>query len=254
MAGYCARMGETGQVRGHSWPAQSRGERVVIVGTGEWGAIALQYFRYDSPHEVVAFSAEAPFITDDVYCGLPVVPFEELARAYPPDEYRAFVAVSEVQLNRVRRRLYDGVKAAGFDCVSCVSSRTFILRTAEIGENVFIQENAAVEHGARVGDNVFLGSGVCVGHGSVLEDDCYVGPHVTICGGCTVGRGSFLGANSCIAHCLALAEESIIGAGAVVLRDTKPRQAYVGNPARPASRDSFEAFGAISAERAAWTQ
>jgi sugar O-acyltransferase (sialic acid O-acetyltransferase NeuD family) len=235
-------------------PGQSRGERVVIVGTGEWGAIALQYFRYDSPHEVVAFSAEAPFITDDIYCGLPVVPFEELARAYPPDEYRAFVAVSEVELNRVRRRLYDGVKAAGFDCVSCVSSRTFILRTAEIGENVFIQENAAVEHGARVGDNVFLGSGVCVGHGSVLEDDCYVGPHVTICGGCTVGRGSFLGANSCIAHCLALAEESIIAAGAVVLRDTKPRQLYAGNPARPASGDSFAAFGAIAAGRAAWTQ
>jgi sugar O-acyltransferase (sialic acid O-acetyltransferase NeuD family) len=247
-------MGETGQVTGHSWPTQSRGERVVIVGTGEWGAIALQYFRYDSPHEVVAFSAEAPFITDDAYCGLPVVPFDELARAYPPAEYRAFVAVSDVQLNRVRRRLYDGVKAAGFDCVSCISSRTFILRTAEIGENVFIQENAAVEHGARVGDNVFVGSGVCVGHGSVLEDDCYVGPHVTICGGCTVGRGSFLGANSCIAHCLALAEETIVEAGAVVLRDTKPRQVYVGNPARPASPDRSGAFGVISAERAAWTQ
>ncbi len=237
---------ESRRGRRHPLQAESKAERVVIVGTGEWGAIALEYFSYDSPHEVVAFSAEAPFITADVYCGLPVVPFEELAEAYPPDVYRAFVAVSDVQLNRVRRRLYDGVKAAGFDCVSYVGSDAFVVRTAEIGENVFVQENTAVEHGARVGDNVFLGGGVCVGHGSVLEDDCYVGPHVTICGGSTVGRGSFLGANCCISHCISVAEDCVIGAGAVVLKDTQPRQIYVGNPARPTGRDSFDAFGVKS--------
>jgi FlaA1/EpsC-like NDP-sugar epimerase len=87
---------------------ESKGERVVIVGTGEQGALAHEYFSNSSPHEVVAFSAESPFITDDVYRGLPVVAFETLAKAYPPDEYRTFIAVSDIQLNRVRSRLYSG--------------------------------------------------------------------------------------------------------------------------------------------------
>ncbi len=227
----------------HPLQAASKGERVVIIGTGENGAIAFEYFSYDSPHEVVAFSAEASFITSDAYCGLPVVPFEELAKAYPPEDYRAFVAVSDIQLNRVRQRLYQAVKAAGFDCVSCVSSHAFILRTADIGENAFIQENVAVQHGCRVGDNVFLGSGTCVGHGSTVEDGFYAGPHAVICGGCTVRRGTFLGANSCISTCVTVAEDCLIGASAVVLKDTEPGRVYVGSPARPTSRDSYVTSG-----------
>lgn len=80
------------------------GERVVIIGTGESAAVVLEYFRYDSPHEVVAFSADEKYVTSDTYCGLPLVPLERLAEAYPPGEYRAFVAVSAVELNRLRRR------------------------------------------------------------------------------------------------------------------------------------------------------
>ena len=67
----------------HPLQELSKGERVVIVGTGETAAIAFEYFRHDTPHEVVAFSAEAPFITSEDYYGLPVVPLEELAIAYP---------------------------------------------------------------------------------------------------------------------------------------------------------------------------
>jgi sugar O-acyltransferase (sialic acid O-acetyltransferase NeuD family) len=231
--------------RGERHPLQSEsgGERIVIVGTGEWGAVAFEYFRYDSPHEVVAFSAEALFITSDTYYGLPVVPFEELAQAYPPDEYRAFVAASSVQLNRVRRRLYDGVKAAGFDCVSYVSSHAFVLPDVEIGENVFVQEHAELAFMSRLGDNVLLGCGVCVGHGSVIENDCYAGPHATVCGLNTVGRSTFLGAHSCITEGVGVAEDCVIGAGAVVWEDTERRQVYVGNPAHPTGRDSFDTFG-----------
>ena len=233
-----------GQVRGlrHPLQAETTGERVVIVGTGETASLAYDYFCYDSPHEVVAFSAETPFITSDTFCGLPLVPFEELAKLYPPDEYRAFVSVSLTQLNRVRRRLYDGVKEAGFRCVTYVSSHAFVLPSAEIGENTFIQEHTAVQHDVRVGDNVFLSSGTVVGHSSVIEDDVFTGPHCVICGMCRIGRSSFVGANCCIAGELTVGADCIIGASANVLTDTEPGQVYIGNPARPTGRDSFTTF------------
>jgi len=230
-----------GSTRGERHPlqAESNGQRVVIVGTGETASLAFEYFCYDSPHEVVAFSAEAPFITADTFCGLPLVPFEELAKVYPPDEYRAFVSVSLTQLNRVRRRLYDGVRAAGFSCVSYVSSHAFVLPSARIGENAFIQEHVSVQHNVRVGTNVFLSSGTCVGHSSVVEDDVFTGPHVVICGMCRIGSSTFMGANCSISPEVTVAQDCVIGAGANVLTDTEPRQVYVGSPARPTGRDSF---------------
>jgi sugar O-acyltransferase (sialic acid O-acetyltransferase NeuD family) len=227
----------------HPLQAVSKGERIVIVGTGESGAVACEYFRYDTPHEVVAFSADAHLITSDTYYDVPVVPLGELAKLYPPEEYRTFVAVSMVRLNRVRRRLYDTVKAAGYNCVSYVSSHAFIMPSVEVGENTFVQENVALQPRVHIGDNVFLGSGTCIGHSGTVEDDCFTGPHVTVCGFTRIGRSSFLGAGSCIADELTVGEDNVISAGAVILKSTKPRQVYIGNPARPVGRDSFETAG-----------
>ena len=227
----------------HPLQAQPGGERIIIVGTGETAAVAFEYFRHDSPHEVVAFSAEEPFVTHSTHCGLPVVPLGELASAYPAAAHGVFVAVAFTQLNRVRRRLYHAVKAAGFDCVSYASSHAVIGPNVKIGENSFVQEHVVVQYGALAGANVFLGSGTCLGYRSVVEDDCYLGAHVTVGDRCRVGRASFLSTGSCIAEGQSVAEDCIIGAGAVILKDTAAREVYLGNPARPVGRDSFETFG-----------
>lgn len=223
------------------------GERVVIVGTGDHAALAFECFTYDSPHQVVAFSAEPEFLRSDEYFGRPVIPLDRLAAAYPPTEYRAFVAASAIQLNRVRRRLFAAVKAAGYDCVSYVSKSSFVWNNVEIGENVYIGELNLLHYRVRVGDNVVIASGTHIGHDSVIGDDCYLASRVTLAGGCEVGRGCFLGVHSCVANNRSLAEDCITGAGAVVVRDTLPRQVYVGNPARPTGRDSFETFGVMAA-------
>jgi sugar O-acyltransferase (sialic acid O-acetyltransferase NeuD family) len=222
-------------------PAQ--GERVVIVGTGDHAAFAFECFTHDSPHQVVAFTTEPEFLGSGEYCGLPVIPFDQLAKVYPPDEYQAFVAVSAIQLNRIRSRLYAAVKTSGFQCVSYVSRSSFVWNSAEIGENVFIGELNMVHHKVRIGNNVVLASGTHIGHGSVIGEDCYLASCVALAGDCHVGRGSFLGIRSCIANNHSVATDCVIGAGAVVVRDTQCRQVYVGNPARPTGRDSFDAFG-----------
>jgi sugar O-acyltransferase (sialic acid O-acetyltransferase NeuD family) len=233
----------TPTVRQYSLPELTQRQRVVIVGTGETAAVAFGYFNSDTSHEIVAFSTEVRFLTMDVYCGLPVVPFEELADFYSPADTRLYVAVSYVQLNRIRRRLYLSAKAAGFDCVSYISSNAMVASDVEIGENSFVQEHVVLSSGARIGDNVFLGSGTSVGYRSVVEADCYLGGHATVGYSCHVGRGSFLGVGSCVADGHAVAEDCIIGAGAVMLKDTVAGRVYLGNPARSLPRDSFTTFG-----------
>jgi sugar O-acyltransferase (sialic acid O-acetyltransferase NeuD family) len=218
----------------------TRGERVVIVGAGVVGALALEYFTYDSPYEVVAFSAERDFITSDSFCGLPVVPFDKLAVEYPPAEFHAFVAVSATALNRVRRRLYDAVKAAGYRCVSYVNSGAFVSPSVQIGENTLVAEGNSLHYMVRLGDNVMLLNGVHIGHETVVEDDCFLASHVVIAGTCRIGHGSFFGVNSTVGDHLSVAEDCFIGAGAVIISDTAPRQVYIGNPARPIGGDSLD--------------
>ena len=66
--------------------------------------------------------------------------------------------------------------------------------------------------------------------------------HVVVSGFCEVGENCFLGVNSCVADRVKIARDCIIGAGAVVIKDTEEGKVYVGNPARPLTKSSFETF------------
>ena len=83
-----------------------KNKKLVIVGAGEMGEIAYEYFTEDSEYEVVAFAVESVYRDTDTLRDLPVIEFEKIKEIYPPDHYYVFVAVTYVKLNRARRRLF----------------------------------------------------------------------------------------------------------------------------------------------------
>jgi sugar O-acyltransferase (sialic acid O-acetyltransferase NeuD family) len=216
--------------------------KIVIVGDGETAELAYEYFTYDSPHEVVAFSVERAYAKKERLFDLPVVPFEELETIYDPGGHQAFVAISYTQLNRVRERLYRATKQKGYECISYISSKAFVWRNVEVGENCFILENNVLQYAVRVGNNVVLWSGNHIGHQTVIKDNVFISSHVVVSGYCEVGEHCFLGVNSSIANNIKIARDCLIGMGAVVHKDTEERKVYVGNPAKPI-KDSFTVFG-----------
>ena len=217
-------------------------EKLVIIGDGETAELAYEYFTHDSPREVVAFAVEREFRKKEEMFGLPVVAFEEVETLYPPAGHAAFAAVSYTKLNRVRARLYAAAKAKGYRVASYVSSRAFVWRNVEVGENCFIFENNVVQYAVKIGNNVVLWSGNHIGHQSVIRDNAFISSHVVVSGYCEVGENSFLGVNSCVANNVRVARDNLIGMGAVVHKDTEERKVYVGNPARPV-KDSFAVYG-----------
>jgi sugar O-acyltransferase (sialic acid O-acetyltransferase NeuD family) len=218
-------------------------KKLVIVGDGETAEMAYEYFTYDSPYDVVAFAVEAQYARKKELAGLPVIHLEEMDRLYPPDRYDAFAAISYTQLNRLRTRLYQATKAKGYTLASYVSSKAFVWRNVEIGENCFIFENNVVQYAVKIGNNVVFWSGNHIGHQTVIKDNVFISSHVVVSGYCEVGQNCFLGVNSCIANNIQIAPDCVIGMGTVIHKNTEPRKVYVGNPGKPMTKDSFAAFG-----------
>lgn len=217
------------------------GDKLVIVGSGETAELAYEYFTHDSDFEVVAFSVEKAYLNNKTLFGLPVVPFEDIEKLYEPSKYKLFVAVSFTELNRIRTRLYIQAKNKGYQLASYVSSRAFVWRDVEIGENCFIFENNTLQYQVKIGNNVTLWSGNHIGHRSVIGDNCFIASQVTISGFCEVGESCFIGVNASLVNNIKIAKDCIIGAGSVVLNDTFEGLVYVGNPAHPLSnKTSFQ--------------
>ena len=216
---------------------------IVIVGAGEQADIAYEYFSHDSPHTVVGFAVEQAYLGEREHLGLPVVALETLAESHPPEGHLAFVAISSQQLNRVRRRLYEAVKAQGFSCATYVSSRAFVWHNVKVGENCMIFEDNVLQHCVEVGDNCVLWSGNHVGHRTRIGAHTFVSSHVVISGFVEIGEHCFLGVNSSFGDELAIADDTVVGAGAVVVKPiVEPRGVWVGNPAKATGRDSFQTF------------
>ena len=200
--------------------------KLVIVGIGETATLAVEYFTHDSPYSVVGYSVERAFLKETVYNGLPVVPLDELEGHYPPLEFDVFVAVSSTQLNRLRTRLYRTVKEKRYTCASYISSRAFVWRNVEIGENCFIFEDNTVQPFVKIGNNVVLWSGNHIGHNTVIRDNCFIASHVVISGYCNIGENCFLGVNSTVINNITVARDCFIGAGALIQKDTEEGKVY----------------------------
>ena len=218
-------------------------QKLIIVGEGEFGEIAYDYFTYDSPYDVVAFSAEKEYINKKTLFGLPIVSFEQLEDLYDPTLHRVFVAVTYTKLNRVRTRLYKEVKKKGFAPASYVSSKSFDWRDVEIGDNCFIFENNVIQRRVKIGSNVILWSGNHIVHRTVIGDNVFMSLNAVVAGYCVIGENCFIGINSSITDTKKVARDCVIGAGAVVIRDTEEGKVYVGNPAKPTKRSSYATFG-----------
>lgn len=226
-----------------------KSKKLVIVGTGEFGQIAYEYFTFDSPYKVEAFAVEKAYIEKNEMYGLPIVEFERVRELYPPGEHDVFVAITYSKLNRIRTRIYNICKQYGYKCATYISSHAFVWRNVTVGENTFIFEDNTIQHCAQIGNNCILWSGNHVGHRSVIEDNCWLTSHDVVSGFCRIGRNSFLGVNVSIGDRVTIAEDSVIGAGSVTVKNLEEKGCvYIGSPAKKTDRTAYEQFGITEEE------
>lgn len=202
--------------------------KVIIFGITEIARVSHYYFTHDSPHEVVAFTVNQKYIKENTFCGLPVIPFEEIESIYPPDDHKMFVAILFGRVNKKRAEIYYQAKAKRYELVSYISSKAFKWDGLVVGDNCFIAECSNCQPFTTIGNDVFIMNSCSVGHDSVIKDHCFLAAHSVVLGLVTVEPYCFIGANSTIRNDVTIARECIIGAGAVILKDTKEKQVYQG--------------------------
>ena len=216
--------------------------KLVIFGAGDIARLAHHYFTHDSPHEVAAFVVDRAFRQGDAFQGLPLVDAEDVTDRFPPSDYDMFVAMSYAKMNAVRAEKYATMKAAGYRLVSYVSSRCSYLSQTPPGDNCFILEDNTVQPFVTIGNNVTLWSGNHIGHDVTIEDHCFITSHVVVSGWVRIGTRSFIGVNATVRNSITIAAETLIGAGAIIMKNTKPKQVYMPERAKlfPKSSDEID--------------
>lgn len=193
--------------------------KLILIGDSAFAEVAFEYFQHDSSYDVIAFAVERAYLTKDRLFDRPVVALEDLPQLFDPRDHSFYAALVYTQLNRLRTRLYQQVKALGYRPASYISPRAFVWRNVELGEHCFVFENNVLQPFVRVGSNVVLWSGNHIGHHSRIGNDCFISSHVVVSGFCEIGERCFLGVNATLANNISIGADCLIGAGATVLKN-----------------------------------
>lgn len=209
-------------------------KRIVVFGVGQWAELAHFYFTHDSPHDVVAFTVDGEYLTEDRFHDLPVVAFEDVERTYPPEAFAMFVPISFKRMSHARAERLEEAKAKGYEIVSYVSSKATTFPDFECGENCFILEDNTIQPYVKIGRNVVMWSGNHIGHHTTIEDHVMITSQVVISGACTIGEHSFFGVNATVRDETVVGRETIVGAGTAIMGDTEPFSVYKVKGTEPA--------------------
>jgi sugar O-acyltransferase (sialic acid O-acetyltransferase NeuD family) len=206
--------------------------KVVIFGSNGLSSVAWHALSHDSPHEVVGFTVDDFYMRENVLHGLPIVPFEEVEKYFPPESVAMIVPVGTRHMNGLREEKHRAGQTKGYRFISYISSKAVVSPGLICGENCLIYESTVVQSFVKLGDGVILRAGSLVSHHVEIGNYCFVASRACIGGGAKIGDRCFLGLNSTILDGVSVAARCVIGAGGVLTRNSDEDGLYVGVPAK----------------------
>lgn len=213
--------------------------KVVIFGVLDTAQLAHYYLTNDSKYEVIAFTVNKKYIDKNIFCELPVVPFEELEIHYPPSDFLFFVPMTGQKMNTLRKQIYLEGKSKGYKYISYISSKATVCDN-KIGENCFILEDNTLQPFTEIGNNVVMWSGNHIGHHSKIEDHVFFTSHVVLSGHCHVKEDSWFGVNSTVRDGITIGKSTLIAMGSLITKSTEDYSFYMGSPAKKQEKKSID--------------
>jgi sugar O-acyltransferase (sialic acid O-acetyltransferase NeuD family) len=212
--------------------------KLFIFGAQNFAEMVHYLFSTDSDYEVAGFAVDGAYLRESTFAGLPVIAYEELLSTMDIANDDLFVAVGVGKINTLRAEKVAQLAAAGFRLASFVSSSArvppgFVARPntmimdqvnihpqVEVGANTVIWSNSRIALKVHIGDHVWITS-------AVIGDSTRIGDY------------SFIGLNATIAPFVRVGSHNLIGAGAVILHDTKDYEVYRGPRSLPSKVSSL---------------
>ncbi len=206
-------------------------EKVVIYGNKSMARESFFYLKNYSHYEVVGFTVDREYLESDSLCNLPILPFDAVESAFPPNGHKMLIAVGYVHNNKIRKERYFRSKEMGYNLINFLSPHSIMQPETSIGDNCIIGHYTVISPDAKIGNNVIIANGCMIAHDVTIGDHCFFSPGVSVAGSVDIGSGSYLGANATIRNKVSIGKECVIGAGAIILETIEDRSVFIGEPA-----------------------
>ena len=206
-------------------------KKIVVFGCE--GLAQVMAFNLDlSGQTVAAFTVELDHLERRSIEALPVVAWESLPQAYPPDEFDVLIPLGWAGVTAVRERIYHQAHALGYQLPGFTAPSAELLAEVNGNSNTIVYGQSQVGLKTRLGENVYISSGSNISHHCVVEDHVFVASGVLVGGHSHIERNAVIGLGAVVRSGVRIGQGAFVGMGAVVTQDVAPHSVVVGNPGR----------------------
>jgi len=207
-------------------------KKLFIFGAKNLAEMSHYLFTTDSGYEVAGFTVDGEYLKEDTFLGLPVVAYEELRASADRSAVDIFVAIGIAKVNKLRAQKVAAVQADGFRLASFLSSHARVPKDLRVRPNTMIMEQVWI------GPNTHIGSNVVIWSGTRMALKVRIGDHAWITSACigestVVGDYTFVGLNATLSPFINVGANNLIGAGTLIMRDTKDNEVYKAERSKP---------------------
>ncbi|MFJ7727905.1 acetyltransferase, partial [Neobacillus sp. NPDC097160] len=207
--------------------------KIIIFGTGDLSKQLYYYIKKEQEYQVKYFCVNKEYFIDSEFMGEKVITFEECIKELSPTEYKFIIGVGYKKM-RMRKKIFNLIKAAGFELINYVSPYAIVHGQIQ-GEGNIILSNVIVEPYTIINDNNIIWSNSTICHDVVIGKHNFIAANSVVGGFSKVGENNFIGFNSTIKDNIVIDNEVLIGANSLVVKSPENFSLYYGSPARKIS-------------------
>ena len=194
-------------------------KKVVIFGPNDLGRLLKYYMDLTDDREIVAYTVDKDYLTEQTFLELPVVPFEDILKFYSPEEHEILLAIGNKHMNNIRKKKFMECKEKGYMVASYIHPNcSFHCR--DIGEGNIFLEKCMIYPFSKIGNGNLCWDHVLISHDCVVGDFNTFSSFADLCGYVTIGNNGYFGKHCILNDGVKIRDYTLVGAAAYVKRDT----------------------------------
>jgi sugar O-acyltransferase (sialic acid O-acetyltransferase NeuD family) len=209
-------------------------EKIVLVGAGGHCKVIIDILRSTEKYIIVGVVDKAyAFDEEKFVLDIPIIGDDSiLAKLYMSGVKNAFVCVGALENIGLRDKIFNNLKAIGFNIPVLTHNHAIVSPYANIGAGTCIMAGAIINPGTLIGENCIVNTGAIIEHDCKIQRNSHISPKACIAGGVAIGCNTHIGMGSSIIQTVHIGNNVIIGAGAVVIEDIIDNVVAVGIPSK----------------------
>jgi sugar O-acyltransferase (sialic acid O-acetyltransferase NeuD family) len=200
---------------------------LLVVGAGGHARVVADAALTSGNWRRVCFVDDAPAATGAL--GLAMVGTSADLQQLRSEFAAAVVGIGDA---RVRLRLLDQCRRAGFELPAIIHRTAAVSSYTTLGPGVVVFAQAAINPGATLEEGCIVNTGATVDHDCHLQAGVHVCPGAHLAGNVHVAARSWIGIGACVKQGVRIGADVTVGAGAAVVNDVENGLTVTGVPAR----------------------